>query len=38
MKANNVPLARSTVTSSPVIVGVIDTGIDDNHPDLKANV
>lgn len=38
MKAINAPLAWSTVTTSPVIVGVIDTGIDYNHPDLKGNV
>ena len=38
MKAINAPLAWSTVTSSPVIVGVIDTGIDYNHPDLIKNV
>lgn len=38
MHAINAPLAWSTVTTSPVIVGVIDTGIDYNHPDLVKNV
>ena len=38
MQTINAPQAWSSVTSSPVIVGVIDTGIDYNHPDLIKNV
>lgn len=32
------PKAWNTVRTSPVIVAVIDTGVDYSHPDLKANM
>lgn len=38
MKQINAPRAWTSGTSSPVIVAVIDTGIDYNHRDLKNNV
>ena len=38
MKAINAPSAWTAITDSPVIVGVIDTGVDYEHPDLKANM
>lgn len=38
MKQINAPVAWTSGVKSPVIVAVIDTGIDYNHPDLRANV
>ena len=38
MKAINAPLAWTVTTNSPVIVAVIDTGVDYEHPDLQANM
>ena len=38
MQKINAPLAWSVNRSSPVIVGVIDTGIDYEHPDLQSNI
>ncbi len=38
MKQINASVAWTSNTSSPVIVAVIDTGIDYNHPDLKPNL
>ncbi len=32
------PRAWNTVTGSPIVVAVIDTGVDYNHPDLKGNM
>ena len=38
MKQINAPVAWTSGVKSPVIVAVIDTGIDYNHSDLRANV
>lgn len=38
MRNIRAPAAWNTVTSSPVVVAVVDTGVDYNHEDLRSNM
>jgi len=38
LSALNLPSSEKTVGSSPIQVGISDTGLDGNHPDLGANI